>query len=367
MEKCTLNIRFIYKINNLVFNVGDNGSKMHYDPQFNRSYGFASADNIKHCIKDKFSDITDITIPQRTYIKNIKNGDKDKQGELYTDFNLENPITRLFGIWNPTDLKTSYSKYNKCSITSMMRISEMLPIHPLLVTTNKECGVNVGNLNDKVCFKDKDTYYYSIEDLSKIKSLDDAQKLIQETRPMNFFEKNITSSGIYYYDIHIDLHHLRYTDISGVTLTDETINEYKNKGYDIILDNKKGKKYFVVPLNEALQSFYDLIDALFNWQFLSNNTTHGSMPELLRITPSIDNTHLWQNANGAKLNPDGKTASLDFYSIEDEQKTNVFSFNTKALKQVYYNENFNYDIFAAKLANENIKKLGENVIKNITL
>ena len=370
MKNLTLNVRRVYNVNGLVFNVGENGSMTRFDNVFKKRYGYASADNIKHCLTEKFCEITNLERPKRYYAKNIKKeGDKDKQADVFTDFDLRNPFIRLNGVWNPNEISFNDEKYNKCAMKSIINFSDMLPLHVLLTNMDKQCGVNCGNASDAVYFKegknDNVKMFFTVEELVKNggKTQKDAEQMFRETRPMNFYEKNETSSGIYYIDRHINLTNLIYVDVTNVTLTEEDEMEYIKDGYKFEIIN--GKKYFIVPKEQALSDLQSIIEAMFTWDFLSNNSVHGSVKEPLRTTISLNNTELWQQSTMASLNEDGKSVSLDFNSAEEDEECGVYSFNTKLLKKFYNNTNIEYSSLADKKAMEKIMEIAVNSVEKL--
>lgn len=365
MRNNVLNIRTIYNVNGQVFNVGSDGTMKRFDPIFRQSYGYASADNIKHCVVEKFSELTNTMRPQRYYAKNIKDGEKDKQGEVYTSFDLRNPYIRMFGVWNPNEKDFKKEKYNKCALTSIVRFSDMLPLHTLLTNFNQTCGVNHGNANDTVYFVNGDNSFLTIEDLVTKggKSKEDAEKMFRTTRAANFYNKNATSSGIYYTDFHIDLNNIKYVNITDVTLSDNEKESYIKDGYEIV--EKYGKVFFVVPTEQAIADFCYLVESLFQWDFMSNNSVHGSVKEKLRTTISLNNTHIWQEANMAYCNEDGKTATMEFSTKNEDETNNIFSFNSKLLKKFHNNPNLEYIANADKSAIEKIREIGIEMLSNI--
>lgn len=369
MENFILNIRRVYNVNGLVFNVGENGSMIRFDNVFKKRYGYASADNIKHCLTERFCEITGLERPKRYYAKNIKDNSNESQGDVYTDFDLRNPFIRLNGVWNPNELSFNEQKYKKCNLKSIVNISDMLPLHVLFTSTDKQCGVNCGNASDTVYFKEgsgeKGKMFFSIEELVKKGkySEKEAEEKFRDTRPLNFYEKNETSSGIYYTDWHINLTNLVYVDISNVTLTDDEKNAYRADGYEFI--THKGKEYFIVPKEQAIKDFQALVEAIFTWDFLSNNSTHGSVKEPLRTTISLNNTSMWQQSTMATLNEDEKTASLDFNSKEEDEANDVYSFNTKLLKKFYNKQDIEYSTMAERNAIEKIMELSINIIEKL--
>lgn len=365
LKNYVLNIRRVFNVEGAVFQVGENGSMTRFDNVFKKHYGYGSADNIKSCAKEKFSEITNSEKPKEFFGKNIKEGNKDKQAEVYTEFDLKNPYPRLNGIWNPIEIFFNEEKYKKCAMKSIVDYSDMLPLHPLLVSTDKQCGARHGNASSSVYFTDNDKRYFTPEDLVKNggKTLKDAEQMFRETRPMNFYEKNETSSGIYFVDYHINLTNLIYVDITNVTLTEENKMEYIKDGYKFETIN--GKKYFIVPKEQAISELQALIEALFTWDYQSNKSTHGFVKEPLRTTISLNNTALWQQSTMASLNEDGKSASLDFNSAEEDEECGIYSFNTKLLKKFYNNNNIEYSVLADKNAMEKIMQIAKNTIETL--
>lgn len=370
MKNFILNVRRVFNVNGLVFNVGTDGTMIRFDNVFKRRYGYASADNIKHCLVEKFCEVTGLERPKRYYAKNIKNeADKDKQGDVYTEFDLRNPFIRLNGIWNPNEISFNEEKYNKCAMKSIVNFSDMLPLHVLLTSMDKQCGVNCGNASDVVYFKegkdDKVKMFFSVEDLVKNggKTQKDAEQMFRETRPMNFYEKNETSSGIYYVDWHINLTNLIYVDVTNVTLSEENEKEYIKDGYKFEII--KGKKYFIVPKEQAINDLNAIIESMFTWDFLSNNSVHGSVKEPLRTTISLNNTELWQQSTMASINEDEKTASFDFNSKEEDEEYGIYSFNTKLLKKFYNKNDMEYSAIADKKAMEKIMEIAIETIEKL--
>ena len=52
LKKECINIKILYYVNDKVFNVGENGSKIGVDPITNKQYTYGSADNVKHQLKE---------------------------------------------------------------------------------------------------------------------------------------------------------------------------------------------------------------------------------------------------------------------------------------------------------------------------
>lgn len=369
--KNILSIRFVYGINNQVFNVGTDGTKKRYDANFQKYFVFGSADNVKTNLKSAFIDISNISPDKEIFFKQNEkkkqsNDDlskNDNQAGVSCEINLDNPITRIFGAWN----NMSIDKYMKGSLTSVFKISDLLPIHPLLQAINKEDGVHHGNCNAKIGFYNKNKKIFSLtpQELENNEgfSPEEAKDFFENGRPLNFYQKNEAGSGIYYLDIHIDVNGFRYYDISNKTITDDEKETLLAKGYNFEIINNK--HYLIIPIEEAIKTFEWFIQSLFEWEFSSNQSTHGSLKELLRISIGFNNCCAWQASTYAKtfINDNGKeSAKLQLNDIDG-----VYSYNTKLLEKYYINNDNLFDTYfnADELAYEKLSELGENIINNI--
>ena len=58
--KKQINIRCVYAVEHQVMNVGEDGTKTHYDPVTGIRYIYGSSENVKRNIKDAFKDISGI-------------------------------------------------------------------------------------------------------------------------------------------------------------------------------------------------------------------------------------------------------------------------------------------------------------------
>lgn len=365
MRKNTLTIRMLFNVEGQVFNVGEAGTKKRYDPIFSRYYGYASADNVKHNIREIYLELIDKTADKLYFMKNVSSGDKDKQGAIYTDASIENEYYWLFGLWN-ADVKFKNQKYAKSSLKSAINISDMLPIHTLLCSMDKQCGTRVGSSNDSVCFyKGDNEVFYTPEELAKGVSLsmDEAVERFKNTRPSNFYAKNETSSGLFYVDYVINLNDIKYVNISNFTLNKEDKKLLEEKGFKFTMINNTER--MEIPTDIAIEAFINLVESLFEWDFSSNNATHGSIKERLRTTIALNNTSLWQQSTMAIVDEDVKTASLQFFTKEEEDITNIFSYNTKLLKKFYNSNELEYSISADNEAKKKIKEIGIEVLSNI--
>ena len=367
MRNNNFSVRMVYHVDGQVFNVDGNGSKKRFDPIFKRYFGYASADNVKHCIAEKFSELSGKERPKRYFGKAIKKGD-DNQGSIFTEFSLKDHFLRLFGVWNANDKSFKDEKYKKCALKSIVNIADFTPLHTLLSSMSKTTGVCCGNANDVVFAQDdKDGAYFDAEAFAQAKkvSVEDAEKWFDNARPLNFLEKNETSDGIYKQDINFNINDFKYVNINEITLTEEDIERYKAEGYDFT--TILGKKYLVVPTEEAIELFNDFVDAIFSWDFMSNNSTHGSLKKRLRTSFAINNPDVWECATMATVkNIDGKdVAEFELMSKENEEKYGVYSFNSPTLKAYYNSDSIEYNVLASEHAKEKMKEIGAAILSNI--
>lgn len=375
MEKFVLSIRRVFNVDGLVFNVGNKGSKERYDQFFKKYYGYASADNVKHCVKERFLEINGNEYPKRVFIKSADcnkkeedNAEKDKQGEIYTYSDLENPFTRYFGFWNPTEISFKQEKYHKASLKSPIHFSDMVPFHPLMVSMDEQCGVCNGTVNDTIAIKTKDNesktkvLYMTPEELSKGNkiSLEKAEEIFRTKRPSNFIKKNKTSSGIYHLDFHIILNDIVYVDISNVDLSDDEKQRYISKGYKF--ETVNGRPRFVVPKEQVIKEMEDIIKAIFTFDFTSNNSVHGKRKEVLRTSMTINNAKNFGECTFAELSEDGKSAQFSLMNKETEEKRGMYSFNTMLLKKFHNTKELEYSFDAEDNA---MKKAIELVVETL--
>lgn len=379
MRKHQINIRCIYSVSHQVMNVGENGTKTHYDPTFDKTYVYGSAANIKHNVKEVFKEISGIKSPVVNFekvfdIKNLKEDNTvgEKQGGVATQIDLSNPFCALFGAWNAT-AETYGEKYAKAAIMSAIQVSEFKPIHPLLssITSikSKVLGVHVGDENSKLSVvstgKDGKTHKFNSAnelfegvDIPNV-TLEMAKDFFNNTRKMNVYEENTDTNGLFQVDFCINI-----DDIGRYNLTDNpniVTEEEKQKLIEsgMILKTINNKEYLYFPADFIKKYFKDLVYAIFNWEFTSNVSLHGSKPELLRVAITDKNVHLWQQSTFAKLvNDADKKAELCFNDgLEDK---GVYTYNTLLLNK--YMQETNTSITALDDAMEKIIEIGNSYI-----
>lgn len=383
MKKNFINIRFVYGVSHQVFNVGErnettkSATKLHYDPVFGRYYVYGSAGNVKHNIKEQFADSMEIDVPVQYFEKDIekiaKEG-KEAQGGVATEIDVTNPITSIFGAWNSTIANyKNLGKYAKAAIKAAFNIGELRPIHTLLAAKNQDCGVNVGEYNSRLAFtakankaSEESVRAFTAEELSEKTdmTLEKAEELFRNTRKMNFFKENENTNGVYTLDVCIDFRTFcRYniTDNPDI-VTKEEIERLTADGWSI--ETKKNKQYLVPPVSFIEEAYKNFVEALFNWDFSSNNSLHGNKIELLRVSFTDSDVTTWQQCTMAEYVESENKAKLSFTDGVD----GVYSYNTLLVKKYYdgTGKNFNEpSITAHKDAQEKLVELGNSMIESI--
>ena len=373
--KNEINLSAVYYVKNQVFNVGENGTKQYFDPIARKKVAYGSATNVKHCLKEEFINILGIEPPKKVFVKTkSKKGDKESenaQGGVSTLIDLKNPVNAIFGAWNACQRDFGGEKFLQLAIKSALRIGQFAPIHPYLCADNTQCGCHNGDYNSVLGLKLGDKIYTNIDDIPQNTiSQKEAKEFFESERKMNFYKLNTTTSGIYRLNIHIEMDKFGLVDLCQCQLSEEEIGKYLESGfYKYLINNKE---YLGPSKEDRINLFRALVDALFSWNFQSNNSNCGDEKELLRTTVSHNNAHLWQTATYAEIvDTDKKEAQLVFAESNPTYKekliaNDVFSFNTPLLQQ-YYNtteNNIECDWNAIENTKEKMMTFAEKIINN---
>ena len=373
--KKQINIRCVYAVEHQVMNVGEDGTKTHYDPVTGIRYIYGSSENVKRNIKDAFKDISGISSPKTVFEKkfdpkNIKDDGSvsEKQGGVSTEIDCSNPFCSTFGAWNASE-ETYKEKYAKAAIKSAIELSDFTPLHTLFSYKTSDCIVNVGDENSSIAAvfeKGKETLKFtSAEELAKGANvtLEMANAFFNNTRKMNFVKANETTNGIYKLDICINVEELgRYnlTDNPGL-VTEEEKQALIEKG--MILKKVNNKEYLYYPTEFTKDILKWLVYSIFNWGFSSNNSLHGAKPELLRIAITDKNVSLWHQSTFAYMSKDGESIidkKADFSFIDGLEEKGVYTYNTLLLKKYMLTDNVSID--ALDNAMEKVVELGNKMI-----
>lgn len=370
-EKNTLNIRFLFGITQTTFNVDSKGQKMFWDPVFQKSYGYASANNIKHNVKETFIIESGEELPQKIYEKKYGDSSNGKQGAMwqFIDFTTASPA--LFGLWNSKETTAKDKRFVAISQQAGCHFSHMVPIHTLLSKFDSTDGVNRGNsVNSSIYFKGKDdAKYFTPEELAKGEkiSIEEAIEEFKET-PSNFFPLPTEVSGIYQQITTVDLDTFAMFDLSNnPNLIDEEIKEALNNGYRKVVINEK--EWLAPPKEKRIEAFKYFIEALFEWDFTSNNSVGNLPKELLRVDVSLNKGNKFLQATFAEVKTkqvNNKEEREVAELVLNDDINGVYSYNTLLLKKYYNtcnNSNIKTDINADDNAKEKLLELGCNFLE----
>lgn len=287
-------LRALKHAEHTVFCVQD-GQKTYFDPQFNRVVAYSSGQQVKRSILDALTSNLNVQMAPITFNYNVT---KDKQLENKEPWSPCDPnyIDQLLGGWMKAGDGITVKR------RSPLSISAMRPIHPLLAGTDKE------NLTfDRSDKPDRHPVNVRLGDqLMTDEEIDAFLSTNNRTLPRrNWIPDNLRTSGLFIYDIAIDLRTLFSvsTNQHEPELSKDKIVELKQKGW-IESENIFGK-CLVLPREERNKIIPSLAHALLNWRITSNQARTFSLMETLAVAIS-DNANKLAGAIRAKLIDDGE-------------------------------------------------------------
>jgi hypothetical protein len=287
-------LRALKHAEHTVFCVQD-GQKTYFDPQFNRVVAYSSGQQVKRSILDAMTSNLNVQMAPITFNYNVT---KDKQLENKEPWSPCDPtyIDQLLGGWMRAGDGITVKR------RSPLSISAMRPIHPLLAGTDKE------NLTfDRSDKPDRHPVNVRLgEKLLTDEEIDEFLTTNNRTLPRrNWIPDNVRTSGLYVYDIAIDLRTLFCVSVNQhePELSKERIEDLKSKGW-VESENVFGK-CLVLPKAEREKVIPALASALLNWRITSNQARTFSLMETLAVAIS-DNANQLAGAIRAKLIEDGE-------------------------------------------------------------
>jgi len=367
-----LYFKTIFGVNQATFNVGDDGDvKTHFDPITGTVYAYGSSANVKHNLKELFSELSGIETPNTEFKKNatVKNNqitvNADGSGEqggvsIFIEETNPNHICTIFGAWN-SDVSDATKKYVKAALKSCIKVSDMTPIHPLLQRLGKnEPGVFVGDHNSTITLGvGKDKTLHTPEEAAEFVgcSIEEAKKVFAEQRPMNLYKDKRTANGIYQETFAIEIETFGKIRLSSYNISEEGIEELVASGWRVM--EIHGEKYLAPQKDVLMRLWENLVDAMLNWDFSSNNSLHGNQKEALRYSISLDAKKINQcNTARMFINENGKKAA----ELSLHGHPAVQNFNTLSLGSWIPCDDMELDINADEKAREALIKLGEENI-----
>ena len=288
-------LRALKHAEHTVFCVQD-GQKTYFDPQFNRVVAYSSGQQVKRSILETLTDELGVQMAPVTFNYNI-NAKKELENKEPWSPCDPNYVDQLLGGWMRAAGEGQILKRR-----SPLSISAMRPIHPLLAGVDKE------NLTfDRSDRPDQHPVNVRMGD--KLLTEEEIEAYLQDnnrTLPRrNWIPENARTSGLFVYDIAIDLRTLFCvsTNQHEPEISKERIEELKSKGW------KMSKNVFgeclVLPKEEREIIIPALAKALINWRITSNQARTFSLMETLAVAIS-NNANTLAAAIRAKLVDDGE-------------------------------------------------------------
>lgn len=277
-----------------VFCVQD-GQKTYFDPQFNRVVAYSSGQQVKRSILQALTDELGIQMAPVTFNYNINAKQELENKEPWSPCDPKF-VDQLLGGWmragdGPTKKRRS-----------PLSISAMRPIHPLLAGVDKE----------NLTFDRSDhpnLHPVNVRMGDKLLTEEEIEEYLQtneRTLPRrNWIPENARTSGLFVYDIAIDLRTLFCvsTNQHEPEISKEMIEELKTKGW--VLSKNVFGECLVLPKDEREKIIPALAKSLINWRITSNQARTFSLMETLAIAIS-DNANTIAGAIRAKLIDDGE-------------------------------------------------------------
>lgn len=288
-------LRALKHAEHTVFCVQD-GQKTYFDPQFNRVVAYSSGQQVKRSILETLTDELGVQMAPVTFNYNI-NAKKELENKEPWSPCDPNYVDQLLGGWMRAAGEGQILKRR-----SPLSISAMRPIHPLLAGVDKE------NLTfDRSDRPDQHPVNVRMGD--KLLTEEEIEAYLQDnnrTLPRrNWIPENARTSGLFVYDIAIDLRTLFCvsTNQHEPEISKERIEELKGKGW--ILSKNVFGECLVLPKEEREKIIPALAKALINWRITSNQARTFSLMETLAVAIS-DNANTLAAAIRAKLVDDGE-------------------------------------------------------------
>ena len=288
-------LRALKHAEHTVFCVQD-GQKTYFDPQFNRVVAYSSGQQVKRSILETLTDELGVQMAPVTFNYNI-NAKKELENKEPWSPCDPNYVDQLLGGWMRAAGEGQILKRR-----SPLSISAMRPIHPLLAGVDKE------NLTfDRSDRPDQHPVNVRMGD--KLLTEEEIEAYLQDnnrTLPRrNWIPENARTSGLFVYDIAIDLRTLFCvsTNQHEPEISKERIEELKGKGWK--LSKNVFGECLVLPKEEREIIIPALAKALINWRITSNQARTFSLMETLAVAIT-DNANTLAAAIRAKLVDDGE-------------------------------------------------------------
>lgn len=339
---------------------------------FQKDYIYGSANNVKHCIRRTYTDMigdenADYETVYQKFVEIKKGKARLSQGGVFVNPDFKLNKTLIFGAMLATSIN---AKYKNMALKACMNIGEFKPLHPLLASKYAGGGVNTGTSKVKTIYVkrvgdkiyDRSGTCDNLVDFFKMHpEFDDYSKDELNNNELNIFEEE-TANGIYAYEMTVDMckfGKICTTKIEFTTEGEQDIDKLmKNYGWTKQVINNE--TYLVPPLEDIKSMWEAFAQTQFEWEFQSNNSTHGSVNQYLRTCISLNEPQLWLQSTHAKIAPDNNSA----YIVINDNYEEVKTFNSPLLEQYMTvdRDKVKYDDYAYKNAYKELLELGDKCI-----
>lgn len=287
-------LRALKRAEHTVFCVQD-GQKTYFDSQFNRVVAYSSGQQVKRSILDALTSNLNVQMAPITFNYNVTTKKELENKEPWSPCD-PTYVDQLLGGWMKAGDGITVKR------RSPLSISAMRPLHPLLAGVDKE------NLTfDRSDKPDRHPVNVRLGDkLLTDEEIDEFLSANNRALPRrNWIPDNARTSGLFVYDIAIDLRTLFSvsTNQHEPELSKEKIEHLKDLEW-IESENVFGK-CLVLPKEEREKVIPALANALLNWRITSNQARTFSLMETLAIDIS-DNANTLAGAIRAKLIEEGE-------------------------------------------------------------
>lgn len=307
-------IRSLRYAEHTVFSVAD-GQKFYYDPIHGTKSAYSSGQQVKRSVLDAMTTLLNVPFAPITFNWTIKDN-AAQQGEAWS---LCDPSY-------PDQLIGGYMKAEKDKGTvkrrSPLSISAMRPLHPFLGGLEDGKGEAMSFDRSSSADRQKVNVFKETSE-GKREHMTDAElnAWLQSTNrslpPKKWIEPQKRASGLFVYDIAIDLRTLFCVSTNQFEpeINPAMIENLKNLGW------KLGENVFgnclICPEQQRTKIIIALADSVLNWRITSNQSRTFSLQETLAVSIS-DNANQVAYAIRAGLDPEKERTAIP---IIDETST----------------------------------------------
>jgi hypothetical protein len=296
-----LYVRVLRHCEHTVFSVAD-GQKYYREPIFNEKIAYSSGQQVKRSILDAMTSRLNIPYAPITFNWTINKEDKAEQGEAWSLCDPSFP-DQLIGGYMTAKKDTATVKRR-----SPLSISAMRPLHPLLGGL-EDRGEAMSFDRSAAADRHKVNVFREVAGKRELMTDEDLTNWLQTSKralpPRKWIEPQSRASGLFVYDIAIDLRTLFCVSVNQLEaeVCLETLEKLKASGWKET-ENVFGR-CVVCPEADRKKIIEALVDGLLNWRITSNQSRTFSLMETLAVAIS-DNANQVAYAIRAELDTESE-------------------------------------------------------------